>query len=47
MRTPGILLLHLSSRQQFVAGYALTFAMPIGFSKVINLNQTEHQIEAW
>ena len=25
------------------AGYALTFAMPIGFSKVINLNQTEHK----
>ena len=26
-----------------VGGYALTFAMPIGFSKVINLNQTEHK----
>ncbi len=37
---------NLSCKQQFVTGYALTFAMPIGFLKVINLNQTEHQVEA-
>jgi hypothetical protein len=32
-------------KQQFVTGYAHTFAMPIGFSKAINLNLTEHQVE--
>jgi hypothetical protein len=45
MRTPGILLLRdLSGKQQFVT--PLTFAMPIGFSKVTYLNRTEHQVKA-
>ncbi len=40
--------MNISGKQQFVTGYPLTFAMPIGFSMVlvINLNQTEHQVEA-
>jgi hypothetical protein len=47
MRTPGKFLLVEPIKQHYVPQeYAHTFAMPIGFSKPINLNQTEHQVEA-
>jgi hypothetical protein len=38
--------MNLSGKQQCEAGYALSFAMPIGYIKVINPNQTEHQVAA-
>ncbi len=38
--------MNLSGKQQFVTGYILTFAMPIGFPKVIKLYYTEHNVES-
>ena len=48
MRTSGIMLLGepISGKPQYVKGYTFAFEMPIGFSKAINLNQKEHQVEA-
>ena len=43
MRTPGILLLHLSGKQQCGRGTPSLLLCLLVFSKVINLNQTEHK----